>query len=146
MTDLNKEYQPKSKTTDITLTPTVPETAELNTAIINSLMSDARAQESDGTGNDKRGVWHNSITGEEYGSRLWTLERRKLTPDTLNKAREYAEEALQWLIDDRIATSVEVTTERRGIDQMVMNVTIRRTNGETTSLQYDHLWENIRGQ
>lgn len=82
----------------------------LRTAILISLFTDRMAEPDDsipdGTIN-RRGWWANP----QLGSRLWLLGREKQTTEVLRRAREYAEEALQWLMDNGIAESVAVTTE-----------------------------------
>lgn len=87
----------------------------LRTAVIISLFTDRRAEADDEIpdgSDDRRGWWAGSL-----GSRLWLLARAKEMPDTLARARAYAIEALQWLIDDDVATAVDVTAEwaRRGV-------------------------------
>lgn len=95
----------------------------LRTAVIISLFTDRRAEPDDvipdGT-TDRRGHWGDAYLdndNDSIGSRLWLLAREKQTQDVLNRAREYCIEALQWLIDDNIASAVNVTTEwlRRGV-------------------------------
>ncbi len=105
----------------------------LRTAVIISLFTDRRAEADDEIpdgSDDRRGWWAGSI-----GSRLWLLARAKETPDTLARARAYAIEALQWLIDDGIATAVDVTAEwvRRGVFAVGVVITIAdRTRFEET--------------
>ena len=80
----------------------------LRTAVLISLFTDRRAEADDvipdGTTN-RRGWWADPA----LGSRLWLLGREKQTAEVLNRARDYAEEALQWLIDEGIAQEVAVT-------------------------------------
>lgn len=99
----------------------------LETAVILSLFCDARAREDDvipdGTGY-RRGWWADSVTPlasggltvredaaahDRIGSRLWLLSREKQLPEVLRRAKDYAEEALAWLIDDGVARRVSVT-------------------------------------
>nr|BDD45838.1 tail protein [Gammaproteobacteria bacterium] len=89
----------------------------LRSAVMVSLFTDRRANADDdipdGTA-DRRGCWQDSFldnAGDSLGSRLWLLGREKEIPQTLVRAQEYAEEALQWLIDDGVARSVTVTAE-----------------------------------
>ncbi|WP_126456738.1 phage GP46 family protein [Sulfuriflexus mobilis] len=105
----------------------------LRTAVIYSLFTDRRAADDDilpdGT-NDRRGHWGDAYLkdeGDSEGSRLWLLSREKEIVDVLNRAKEYAEEALAWLIDDGIATSVQVTTQwvRRGLLGLHVVITLR---------------------
>lgn len=58
----------------------------LRTAILISLFSDAREE-------NRRGWW-----GGEIGSKLWTLQNAKRSPETLKKAQDFAQDALSWLI------------------------------------------------
>ncbi|MFM0220017.1 phage GP46 family protein [Paraburkholderia caledonica] len=64
----------------------------------------------DGAG-DPRG-WRGDI-GEEkpIGSRLRLLDRLTQTQEVLNNARDYINEALQWLIDDGVVASIDVQTQ-----------------------------------
>jgi len=85
----------------------------LQTAIIHSLFSDARA--GDGDGIDVRSKGRRGWVGDEYqgaddhyGSLLWTVLVGKVTDDVLERTRFYAEEALAWMVRDGIAASVVV--------------------------------------
>lgn len=90
----------------------------LETAIILSLFTDRRARADDPLpdgGDDRRGWWADAWpqaparAGQDLiGSRLWLLEREKDTREVVNRARDYAEEALQWLVEDGIAERIEV--------------------------------------
>lgn len=86
----------------------------LRTAILLSLFTDRRAELTDvlPTGEtDRRGWWADEfadVPGDLFGSRLWLLSRSKRTNDVLDRAQTYATEALQWLIEDKVATAVSV--------------------------------------
>lgn len=93
-----------------------------------------------------RGWWGDcapSEAGDQIGSRLWLLHRRALTDDTLRDAREYAEEALRWMIDDEIVTTVTVTAERLGNDRLNLMVLLTELNGETLKLAFEDTWSLI---
>jgi len=90
----------------------------LRTAIIFSVWTDARATEDDlkrfgREGEDKRGVWWDSIApvaaGDRTGSLLWLLERAKQTEETRRISQDMIRVALNWLIEDGLAKSVDVT-------------------------------------
>lgn len=95
----------------------------LETAILLSLFTDARATEDELVrfgGADPRGFWGDSlaeIEGDRFGSKLWLLAREKQTAETLNRARDYATEALAWLIEDGIADEVPIEADypQRGL-------------------------------
>lgn len=92
---------------------------------------------------DRKGWWGDcvpSVAGDKIGSRLWLLQRRTLVADTLKDAQSYAEEALAWLVDDVVVTSVTVTLERQGHDRLNLRVTLLELNGETLELNFEDTW------
>jgi phage gp46-like protein len=117
-------------------------------AVIISLFTWRRANADDIAEGQKMGwfgdVAEPLVVNDKIGSRLWLLSRAKLVNDTFNRAREYAKEALQWLIDDQIAVRVEVTAERYGVDGLALVCTIYRDDGSNVSLRFNDVWEKIR--
>lgn len=121
----------------------------LQTSILISLFSDRRARADDtlpGATTDRRGWWADAypqIEGDQIGSRLWLLSREKEVAETLRKAREYAAEALAWLVTDGIAASVEVTPSvpRRGV--LGLAIAVKRLDGRLENFQYDVIWEAL---
>lgn len=121
----------------------------LDTAILISLFTDARARPDDAipNGDDPRGWWGDAFAaaGDETGSRLWLLSREKQTAQTLERARTYARESLSWLIADGVATSVEITVEAQKTgsgtnDRLAIGVEITRPTGPARS-RYDYIWD-----
>jgi phage gp46-like protein len=47
-----------------------------------------------------------------FGSRLYLLRRAKNTETTMRLAIDYCKEALQWLLDTKKATAIDVWAER----------------------------------
>lgn len=119
----------------------------LRRAVTISLFSWRRAATDDALDDaDRHGWWGDcapSEAGDQIGSRLWLLRRRTLTDDTLRDAREYAEEALRWMIDDEIVTTVTVTAERLGNDRLSLVVLLTELNGETLKLAFEDTWSLI---
>lgn len=106
----------------------------LETAVIISLFSDMRidAEELPHGESSKRGWWGDLISeipGDKIGSRLWLLRREKVTLETANRAEEYALEALQWLIDDGVAETIEVDAEFNAVQELILTVTINQPQG-----------------
>jgi phage gp46-like protein len=134
----------------------------LDTAIILSLFSDRRAAEDDvipdGT-DDRRGWWADAypeIDADRIGSRLWLLHREKDTAAVVQRAREYCEEALAWLIEDGVASRVVVETGwvdrvSRSITPtktlaseaglLGMGITIVRTGQPVSRFRFEQFWE-----
>lgn len=117
----------------------------LRTAIAISLFTDARAAEDDVLpegGADRRGWWGDivpPVEGDTIGSRLWLLRRSKMTGAIVQRAREYAAEALVWLTADRIASTVEVEAEVQHPDRLAIGVIITRPGGPERQ-RYDFVW------
>ncbi|SFT73695.1 phage GP46 family protein [Halomonas saccharevitans] len=117
----------------------------LETAVLLSLFTDRRAlledRLPDGS-SDRRGYWADAYRDRRHGSRLWLLHREKAEEDVRRRAREYAEEALAWLIEDGIAESVEVEARHVRFDTLGLRVVIRRGGRELLEGQYDYVWRN----
>lgn len=122
----------------------------LQTSVIISLFTDRRAEASDlpagANGADRRGWWGDSfadVEGDKIGSRLWLLAREKQTQATLLKARDFALEALQWLLDDGIARQLTVTPTwmANGTGVMLMTVEIARAGKPVTKYQFQAFWK-----
>ncbi|MCB2200890.1 phage GP46 family protein [bacterium] len=110
----------------------------LGTSVLISLFTDATARDGDTLpGNDgyRGGWWNDALQGTPLGSRLWLLRRAKLTNDTLQKAKEYAEEALKWMVDAGIASRVTATATRTTdrTDGLDLHVEVVRGAGATRS-------------
>jgi phage gp46-like protein len=122
---------------------------ELRTAVVVSLFSWRRANPDDTLpteDEDPQGWWGDSypvINGHKIGSRLWLLRREKLTQRVIARANEYCREALQWMIDDKVASAIDVVVERNGIDRLDISVTIYRNGGGTVELRFSDAWQNI---
>ena len=73
--------------------------------------------------------------GDKLGSKLWLLLRQKITDETLNRAQEYAYDALKWLIDDGICSDITVDVERDEDDPNRINLSVQLTTS-TSNLTY----------
>lgn len=119
---------------------------ELTRAVIISLFSWARARDDDPVEGSRRfGFWGDTYAeaGQETGSRLWLMSREKILADTVEKCRKYAKSALEWMIDDGVADSVDVQAERNGIDRIDMSITISRKNDDSR-LHFSNVWEMLK--
>lgn len=147
MTDIALVWDPIRLVADLSVFNNDISTEEgLRTAVVLSLFLDRRvgADEVPEGETDPRGWWGDSAT-DRIGSRLWLLDRATNTPATLDRARVYALEALQWLVDDSVAESVDVTTEfvrsPSGGWGLGLFVTIRRPATDPVSYQFGRVWD-----
>ncbi len=117
----------------------------LETSVLISLFTDRRANDEDPLpgGDDRRGWWGDAfgdIDGDRVGSRLWLLSREKQTQTALNRAKEYAEEALRWLIEDGIARSVTVSAQIVSSGVLGLEVEIARAKKPVAQYRFDVFW------
>lgn len=121
----------------------------LETAVVISLFTDRIAQRDDvlpDPSSGRQGWWGDAFSdkdADKIGSRLWLLSREKQLSSVLSRAREYAEESLQWLVEDGIAKGVSVTTEIVRTGVLGMLIVIDRP-GNPTTYTYQYLWEGQR--
>ncbi|MDO5531430.1 phage GP46 family protein [Sutterella sp.] len=121
---------------------------ELAQAVLISLFSWRKSADDDGVAAPGRmGWWGDSyaqVEGDRIGSRLWLLQREKLTESALRKAEAYAEEALQWLIDDAIVGSVEVMAERGETERLDLSVTLYKPDDtQALSARFQDVWSDL---
>src|SRR5262249_44555857 len=124
----------------------------LKTAILVSLLTDRRVtvEELPPEETDQRGWWADALNDDsgagkdQIGSQLGLLKREEGTPGVVNRAREYCEEALQWMIDDKIAQSITVTTERAGLYQISIGIAIKRPQDDRVQFKFGFIWQGDR--
>lgn len=117
-------------------------------AVIISLFTWRRANPDDELPGDlKQGWWGDSfppVANDRIGSRLWLLSRAKLLPETVARARDYAEEALAWLIEDGVASRVEVEAERQGLGTLALVCRIYKTGGTPIDIRFTDAWRFLQ--
>lgn len=122
----------------------------LRTAVIVSLFTDRRVTKNEVLlGQDQRGWWADAIAeipDDLSGSKLWLLEREKQTNETLTRAVEYAKEALQWMIDDEIAETINVVASYPLNGFLKLEIEIQKPDGDKLNYAFDKEWktEGIR--
>lgn len=116
-----------------------------------SLFSWGRATDEDvlEKGADKLGWWGAAVANEgltgRWGSRLWTLRRAKLVPETLARVRKLTLDALQWFVDDGIATEVTATAVRVDGRAVRLDIVLRRGDETLIAVRFADVWAVIQG-
>lgn len=151
--------------------PTLSLDAGLKTAVIVSLFTDRRAAIDDTLPSepspiasdpraDRRGWWGDffqpsvlaelqaslglgQVPSDRIGSRLWLLAREKQLPSVVQRAHDYAAEALQWLLDEKIAQSVEILAEISAPGVLGLLITITRPRGGQETHRFDIAWSQL---
>lgn len=112
----------------------------IQSAVLISLFTDARVSEDELPPGItwRRGWWGNALeaAGRQYGSKLWLLRRAKQTQQNLTLARDYARQALQWMLDDGAATAIEVTTAYTAQGWLLINANITLPDDTRREFQF----------
>jgi phage gp46-like protein len=121
------------------------QTDPLIRAVLLSLFTWRRAGPDDVEPGEQRMGWCGDslspIAGDKFGSRLWLLARSKLLSETLQQAKDYAHEALAWMVEDGVCGSIDVLTQRIGREGMGMVVTIYRADrSKLLDLRFADVW------
>lgn len=118
---------------------------DLTSAVIISLFCNRLADPNDDfEGTDRMGWWGDTfatVNGSLIGSRLWELRRQKATQTVADLARQYCLEALQWLIEDGVAESVEVQTEIINLYTLAIGVQIFKPTGDMQNFKFSFAWD-----
>lgn len=116
----------------------------METAISISLFTDRRVSDEElpPLEKNKRGWWGDmfpEVDQDQIGSRLWLLNREKRTQEVLRRAEDYVKEALKWLIDDGVASSITATATYDENKFLIIDVGVTRPTGRTSRFQV--LWD-----
>lgn len=121
---------------------------DLGTAVILSLFTDRRALAEDtlpDASASRRGWWGDAFASTgPMGSRLWLLLREKQTRETVNRARDYAQEALNWLVEQGVARRVVVQTEVVRIGVLGLVIHIERNQMPPERYRWELPWNQLR--
>jgi phage gp46-like protein len=120
----------------------------LETAVLLSLFLDRRADADDGVSldQDPRGWWGDTfaaVVGDRIGSKLWLLSREKQLTSVATRAKTYAAEALAWLVDDGVASSVDVQAQFVAPGQLSLSIAITRPQAPPFNRQYQYVWSAL---
>lgn len=124
--------------------PALEEDGGLETAVVLSLFTDRLADDGQAPQAQRRGWWGDAsadLPGDMVGSRLWLLAREKQTPQVLARAEQYSREALLWLVDDGVATSVDVVAQWLASGLLALEVTIKRSAAPVAQYRFEAFWK-----
>jgi phage gp46-like protein len=120
---------------------------DIKTAVLISLFTDRRAEADDALpnpGGSLRGWWGDAFADRRIGSRLWLLGREKQLREVVNRAREYAEEALAWLVQDQVASRVLVAAYIAAPGWLALEIVVERQTAAPAKFKFDYAWAGAR--
>ena len=116
----------------------------LTRAVVISLFTHRRAEPDDNS-DGPMGWWGDTwpaVANDRYGSKLWLLQRSKLTNELVNTVRTYLRDALQWMLDDGVVSRIDIDIQRTGINELSNRIVLWRRDGPV-SLSFNDLWSVI---
>ncbi len=130
---------------DVEITPAgLRQDDGLETMVLQILFTDIRADDSDvlpdGT-DDLRGWVGDTFSDQAWGSKLWLLDRSKLTTEVRNKAVTYAQTALDRHLKPDYASSVVVTGSIPQFQLLQLDIAITKRDGSVMSMSIKQRWE-----
>lgn len=147
MSDIATRWDPARSVGDWVLDgPDLASGPDIQTAVLISIFSDREADPDDiipdGT-TDPRGWWGDQGSDTKFGSKLWQLERAKKTDQTLRQAEAYAQQSLEWLIQDGVAartTTVAAWLDTASRGAIGLTITVFKPTGEAVTVQVERAW------
>lgn len=116
----------------------------LTRAVVISLFTHRRADPDDNV-DLPMGWWGDTwpvVANDRYGSKLWLLQRSKLTNALVNTVRNYLHDALQWMQEDGVVTRIDIDIQRTGINELGNKIVLWRRDGPVT-ISFNDLWSVI---
>lgn len=115
----------------------------LRTAVLVSLLTEARANPEDVPEGAPRGGWWGDSypfeAGEALGSRLWVLLRTKILSGSIALLEQEITDRLQWLVRDGWAVAVQADIRRVGDDRCYGTVGITRAG--SLAPEWVEIWD-----
>ena len=141
MPDLALTWNPATGYADLSMAgPALATGDDLQTAALISLFTDQTASPDDALpasmSHDPRGWWADTYEADQIGSKLWQVFNRPTSQDTLNFARDAATQALQWMIEDGVASAVSVTPSWLGRGGLRLDIIITEPSGVATPFSF----------
>ena len=116
----------------------------LTRAVVISLFTHRRADPDDNA-DVPMGWWGDTwpmVANDRYGSKLWLLQRSKLTNALVNTVRTYLRESLQWMLDDGVVSRIDIDIQRTGINELGNSIALWRRDGPVT-ISFNDFWSVI---
>lgn len=112
-----------------------------DTSLLYSLFGHRRAASNEVIEPQLRRGWIGNGPDFENGSKIWLLEQARLTKSNLNRLEDEAEKALQWLVDDDLAVSIDKVEASISLGKVILDITIRRSR-DRVSRRFFTFWGN----
>lgn len=117
----------------------------LTSAVLMSLFSWRRGSKTEVDDAGNRYGWWADTQQRKLGSKFWLLRRTSITPSILQKTKEYCQEALLWMIEDKLCKSMTVTAQQNKNQPDGIQVLIRiyKNDGTEQTEIFESLWQEL---
>lgn len=91
---------------------------------------------------DQMGWWADLIAEQSddlIGSTAWTFERSKINDEVAVRFEDGIRESLQWMLDDGVASEVNVSSEVFQNENIILSITITKPQG--TNIPFKFKWD-----
>ena len=113
-------------------------------ALQRSLLGERRASAAEQVIPERRRGWigneASDVQGFEMGSKLWLLFQSRLTQTEVNAAVDYANQALEWMVEDNLLKSIDIVGSKEG-ETLLLNIILFRFNDRVDSRLF-RIWNN----
>jgi phage gp46-like protein len=106
--------------------------SDLETAVMISWFSDRAA-----------GWWGDDGQAYPIGSRLGTLGREKQVAKVLPMARDFAVQAVKWMLDDGVCSRIEVTAQFFAPGKLGLQGVFHQPGAAPVTLRYGWVWAGV---
>ena len=123
--------------------PHAPQFDPLTRSVMISLFSWRRADAEDKS-EEQNGWWGDkylSRQGDQIGSKLYLLKRQALTEKTRFLAENYIRQALHWMVEDKVVTSLKVKTSRPDPEKLVIDIILIINNDQRHRIAVHSRWD-----
>jgi len=146
MPDLDLHYESATQLLDIAIGNNGDLVSDegLRSAVLLSLFTNRLAEPSDILPDERanrQGWWADVLVSDDlFGSRLWLLQRSNLTSETLRLAERYAQQSLQWMIDDAIARDIKIVAATTHLNTLCLIIEIYRQQKAPLRFRFEKFW------
>lgn len=142
-TDIELLYRPDRKYYDLEITENgdLKHDNSFDTGLNLALATDGRADVSEvSRPEQQRGTIVDLFTDRRNGSKLWLIEQSRNDNSAVNRAIDYARNALKYFVDFNYVKEIKVTGIRTA-DGIQLNINVFGLNGIVDRYKYN-AWEN----
>lgn len=76
------------------------------------------------------------------GSRIYLMFSQNINENTQNLVNKYAQECIDWMLADNVASDIQIDSQRVGNNGFVLKVLVTKPSNKTEDFEYFLNWES----